>query len=371
MSPRSAAAVVVLVVLAAAGCPSQVLPLDAADAVDAGTAIDARADAPLGDAPPVDAATDAALVDGGMDAPLVDDVGPDAPPDDAPATDAPIVDCDPPDDDGDGHIAIACGGNDCDDSNPDVRPSATEVCNGIDDDCDGSASFCVAGDCEDDDHDGHADTAICGAAGDDCDDGEPLSYVGGVDVDADGIDGDCDGHEVCFLDVDLDGYLSDTAPTRVTTDVRCAAPHLALGTAPRGDCCEALEQYVDPSRPLDEGMVEQRVAGFDSHPGAPGRPAPRPAACGGDPWDWDCSGSVEPDRIPRPSTVATGTCGDDIDMCEAGGTYGAGWVDPEPTACGERALYSVGGPCTLRYTINDGIRFYCGAPGEVEWYRCR
>ncbi|MCU0234317.1 MAG: trypsin-like peptidase domain-containing protein, partial [Thermoanaerobaculales bacterium] len=41
------------------------------------------------------------------------------------------------DDDGDGFIAVACGGDDCDDADPSVNPGADEVCdNGIDDDCD-------------------------------------------------------------------------------------------------------------------------------------------------------------------------------------------------------------------------------------------
>jgi len=40
--------------------------------------------------------------------------------------------------DGDGYDDEACGGYDCDDSDPDVNPDADEVCdNGIDDDCDG------------------------------------------------------------------------------------------------------------------------------------------------------------------------------------------------------------------------------------------
>src|SRR5690606_26468663 len=71
-------------------------------------------------------------------------------------------DCDPStlgstDDDGDGAISMACCngatcGTDCDDASSEVAPSASEICNGIDDDCDGtidiaSASLCPGGLC--------------------------------------------------------------------------------------------------------------------------------------------------------------------------------------------------------------------------------
>jgi hypothetical protein len=63
-----------------------------------------------------------------------------------------------PDRDGDTYGDAACTGTDCNDSNPAVRPGATEACNAIDDDCDtltdetfscvaGSAQSCIVGSC--------------------------------------------------------------------------------------------------------------------------------------------------------------------------------------------------------------------------------
>ncbi len=51
-----------------------------------------------------------------------------------------------PDEDGDGVVAASCAdGADCDDTDPDVRPGATERCNQRDDDCDGACDENVPG----------------------------------------------------------------------------------------------------------------------------------------------------------------------------------------------------------------------------------
>lgn len=110
----------------------------------------------------------------------------------------------PPDRDGDGYGADFCSyPQDCDDQNPDVNPGAEEVCNGIDDNCDGETDS-VQGTslnlpmCRrffvDKDGDGHGDPRLFAclcvpqspyvtSIGDDCDDsnpGSPLHATGCV-----------------------------------------------------------------------------------------------------------------------------------------------------------------------------------------------
>ncbi len=115
------------------------------------------------------------------------------------------ADCTCVDNDGDGYQAASCGGDDCDDTDPNVHPGATEVCtDGIDNDCNGLVDLfdevpCLAG-CVDADLDGYKDAA-CG--GSDCDDTDPLVNPGMQEV-CDGKDTNCDG-QVPPDDVDADG----------------------------------------------------------------------------------------------------------------------------------------------------------------------
>jgi len=92
----------------------------------------------------------------------------------------------------------AYDGTDCDDSDPNVHPDATEDClNGIDDDCDSLVDFDDSDcSCWDTDGDLYEDQA-CG--GTDCDDSDPNVNPGlseapfGDSMCTDGIDNDCDG----------------------------------------------------------------------------------------------------------------------------------------------------------------------------------
>jgi hypothetical protein len=93
------------------------------------------------------------------------------------------------------HDGITGCAGDCNDSNPAVHPGATEVCNHVDDDCDVSVDEGFP----DADFDGFASCAG------DCNDANPAIHPGAVEV-CNGVDDDCNNATDESLDLDGDGF---------------------------------------------------------------------------------------------------------------------------------------------------------------------
>ena len=161
------------------------------------------------------------------------------------------------DSDGDGHYdAATCSfGDDCNDGDASVSPSATESCNGIDDDCDGSEDEGF-----DADNDGFLSLAVCGPAlGSDCDDGDPTEYPGAPEV-CDGTDDDCDGDIDEGFDADGDGHNSEAICGPANGD-DCADDDPTISPS-ASEVCNAVDDDCDGSVPATEldddgdGMAE-------------------------------------------------------------------------------------------------------------------
>jgi len=163
-------------------------------------------------------------------------------------TENPMPGDDPPepcgDVDGDGHTDIECGGDDCDDTDPTIHPGADDPCeDGIDQDCDGQDPSCV---CDTDvDGDGYLAPACDGT---DCDDANAGVHPGAEEICGDGIDQNCDGVDpscVCDTDADGDGYLSEECPDG--TDCNDSDPTIHPGAYDR--CGDFIDQNCDGFNP--------------------------------------------------------------------------------------------------------------------------
>ncbi len=198
---------------------------------------------------------------------------------------------------------------DCDDLSAAVNPGEPEVCDALDNDCngmvdddpvDGATVYLDA------DGDGHGDGATaftgCATAGvttdDDCDDTDATSWPGAPEA-CDGADNDCDGtidNDIVFrdyyLDADGDGY--GVAGATVND---CAAP---AGYAGNNDDCDDASAAVSPA---DRELCN----GFDD----------------------DCDGKVDTDAADASAFYLDtdgdgyGLAGDSETLCAADGDYSA------------------------------------------------
>ncbi|MBK8996001.1 MAG: putative metal-binding motif-containing protein [Myxococcales bacterium] len=158
--------------------------------------------------------------------------------------------------DGDGYDST----KDCDDNNKDINPGATEVCNTVDDNCDGQidegvkTTFYVDADSDAYGIDAAgtnkeactAPTGYASAKGD-CDDADGSSYPGNTEI-CDGKDNDCDGTKDngvtlndYYNDVDGDGYGAGTA-------TKACTPPGTTWVTQGGDCNDA-DKAMFPGNP--------------------------------------------------------------------------------------------------------------------------
>ncbi|MFK7989386.1 MAG: MopE-related protein [Sandaracinaceae bacterium] len=174
-------------------------------------------------------------------------------------TDCVAVDCDGPDQgdsDGDGRRTEQCGGDDCDDDDPNRFPGNTEVCDvdGHDEDCD-DRTYGV----RDLDGDGHPDATCCNGSncGTDCNDAAAGVGPSSPEVCGDSVDNDCDDAvdegvaRTCWMDADGDGYA-------------------ALEAATLSDCsCPAGWTAREPASGAADCLDDADAGGANVFPGAP------------------------------------------------------------------------------------------------------
>ncbi|MBM4365891.1 MAG: putative metal-binding motif-containing protein [Deltaproteobacteria bacterium] len=318
--------------------------------------------------------------------------------------------------------------DDCDDGNDEVNPGATELCNGIDDNCDGNVDEDSAADAStwyaDADNDTYGDaassTVSCSrpfghvADDTDCDDGNGSVNPGATEL-CNGIDDDCDGNTdedsaadatTWYADADGDGYgdasnsdvecyqpagyVTDntdcndttTAANPAATEVCDGIDNDCDGTADEGDAADASTWYADSDRDSYGDASSTTTAcsqpvGYvsDSTDCDDGRYRTNPGA---DEWcngiDDDCDGSTDEDSAVDASTWYADADSDgygDPSLSDVECYQPTGYVSDD-TDCDDG-----------RYETNPGAAEYCNTidddcDGDIDedsavdvstWYR--
>ncbi len=260
-------------------------------------------------------------------------------------------------------LGTAADNTDCNDADPAVNPDATELCNAVDDDCDGLTDDADPGLADpatwytDADSDGYGDpaapTAACeapaGTLADatDCNDADPAvnpvatELCNAVDDDCDGLIDDADpglaDPATWYADADSDGYGDPAAPTAA-----CEAP---AGTLADATDCNDADPAVNPAATELCNAADDDCNGLtdDADPGL------------ADPATWyadaDTDGFGDPATSATACAAPTGYLADATDCDDADATSHPGALD----TCAD----GVDEDC-------DGSDALCFAPGDYS-----
>ena len=288
------------------------------------------------------------------------------------------------DGDGDGYVV----GVDCNDSDAAVHPGAIEVCNGLDDDCNGVVDNGVpkggAEACNgiDDDCDGTVPADEADADGDgqracagDCNDSDAAIHAGATEL-CDGLDNDCDGKAdetflagaVCTVGVGACLNVG-TVSCQPNGDTTCSV----TAGVPVSETCNGQDDDCDGTTDEDYGLGQSCtsssgactkkgviVCSTDGQTAVCNAPAAVPTVdvCNGE--DDDCDGDVDEGfGVGTPCTSGDGACqvsgftacGDDgTAFCKASAPAGSAELcDGTDNDCDGQTDegFPVGGECTV------------------------
>jgi len=261
--------------------------IDAVDADDDGDGIDTIDEDPDGDGDPTDDDSDGDGTpdyldpdddDDGVDT-IDEDYDGDGDPQNGDADGDGTPDYLQPDADSDGYGDAS----DCQPADASVNPAAVELCDGIDNDCDGATDEDDAADAAtwyaDADGDGYGDAGSSATAcsqpsgyvadASDCDDGEVLANPGLAET-CDGIDNDCDGVTdeddasdagTWYADVDGDGYgdagsgaTACSQPSGYVADATDCDDGESLANPGAAELCDGLDNDCDGVTDEDDAI---------------------------------------------------------------------------------------------------------------------